>query len=114
PAARDDLPPIRDAARRLSAGATDVVVLGVGGSSLGGQTLAQLAGHAVPGLGVLRDGPRLHFMDNLDADTYAALLAKLPLATSRFVAISKSGGTAETLMQTIAALSAVKAAGLEA
>ena len=39
------------------------------------------------------------------------LLAKLPLATSRFIAISKSGGTGETLMQTAAALSAVKAAG---
>jgi glucose-6-phosphate isomerase len=114
PAARDDLAPIRDAARRLSAGATDVVILGTGGSSLGGQTLAQLAGHGVAGLGLLRDGPRLHFMDNLDGDTYGALLAKLPLATSRFVAISKSGGTAETLMQTIAALSAVKSAGLEA
>jgi glucose-6-phosphate isomerase len=102
PAARDDLPPIRDAARRLSTGATDVVILGTGGSSLGGQTLAQLAGHGVAGLGLLRDGPRLHFMDNLDGDSYGALLAKLPLATTRFVAISKSGGTGETLMQTAA------------
>ena len=53
--------------------------------------------------------PRLHFMDNLDPETYGALLGKLPLATTRFVAISKSGGTGETLMQTIAALAAVKA-----
>ena len=42
------------------------------------------------------------------------MLAKLPLASTRFVAISKSGGTAETLMQTIAALSALKQAGLDA
>jgi len=42
------------------------------------QTLAQLAGHGVPGIGALRGGPRLHFMDNLDPDTYGALLAKLP------------------------------------
>jgi len=67
----------------------------------------------VPGLGLLRGGARLHFIDNLDPDTYDALLAELPLATTRFVAISKSGGTAETLMQTIAALTAVKDAGLE-
>jgi glucose-6-phosphate isomerase len=53
-------------------------------------------------------------MDNLDADTFAALLAGLPLDTTRFVAISKSGGTAETLMQTIAALAAVKDRGLAA
>src|SRR6266545_4579844 len=114
PAARHDLASIGEAARRLTAHASDIVILGTGGSSLGGQTLAQLAGHGVPGLGLLRDGPRLHFMDNLDPATYGALLAKLPLAKTRFVAISKSGGTAETLMQTIAALAAAKDAGLEA
>ena len=36
-------------------------------------------------------------MDNLDPVSFATLLDKLPLATSRFVAISKSGGTGETL-----------------
>ena len=92
---------------------SDVVFLGTGGSSLGGQTLAQLAGHAVPGVGALRDPPRIHFMDNLDPDSYGALLERLPLKTSRFVAVSKSGGTGETLMQTIAALDAVKAAKLD-
>src|SRR5687768_2800353 len=60
PAQRDDLDGIQQAARRLTAGATDIVLLGTGGSSLGGQTLAQLAGHAVPGVGPLRDPPRLH------------------------------------------------------
>ena len=113
PNTHDDLVPIRDTARRLAENATDVVLLGTGGSSLGGQTLAQLAGHAVPGVGALRAAPRLHFMDNLDPETYGALLGKLPHTTTRFVAISKSGGTAETLMQTIAALTAVKAEGLE-
>jgi glucose-6-phosphate isomerase len=111
PEKRDDLADIRGAAQRLANGATDVVFLGTGGSSLGGQTVAQLAGHAVPGVGALRDGPRLHFMDNLDPDSFALLLARAPLATTRFVAISKSGGTGETLMQTIAALDAVRAAG---
>src|SRR6202521_1187723 len=110
PERTDDIAAIEDAARRLADGASDIVFLGTGGSSPCGQTLAQLAGHAVPGLGLLRDGPRLHFMDNLDADTYAAVLARLPLATTRFVSVSKSGTTAETLMQTIAALSAVRAA----
>jgi glucose-6-phosphate isomerase len=113
PAKHDDLVSIKDAARRLTAtGATDIAFLGTGGSSLGGQTLAQLEDHAVPGAGLLRPGPRLHFMDNLDPGTYATLLKRLPLATTHFVAISKSGGTGETLMQTAAALSAMKAAGL--
>ena len=86
-----------------------MVLLGTGGSSLGGQTLAQLAGHAVPVLGALRK-PRLHFLDNLDPGTFEAMLEQLPLATTRFVAISKSGGTAETLMQTAAVIAALKAA----
>jgi glucose-6-phosphate isomerase len=109
-----DLDEIKRAAQHIRDGATDVVFFGTGGSSLGAQTLVQLAGHEVPGLGALIDGPRLHFMDNLDPDTCTAMLARLPLATTRFVAISKSGGTGETLMQTIAALSAVTAAGLAA
>jgi len=114
PEKQDDLAVIRDAARRLARDATDVVMLGTGGSSLGGQTLAQLAGYAVPGVGALSAPPRLHFIDNLDPLSFETLLAKLPLKTTRFVSISKSGGTAETLMQTIAALSALKQAGVEA
>jgi glucose-6-phosphate isomerase len=115
PEKRDDIADIKTAAQRLVArGATDVVFLGTGGSSLGGQTLAQLAGYAVPAVDSLRLQPRVHFMDNLDPDTFDALLRMLPLATTRFVAISKSGGTAETLMQTIATLTALKKTGLEA
>src|SRR3954447_4182577 len=98
PGRRDDLAEIHDAGSKLAAGATDIVILGTGGSSLGGQTLAQLAGPKVPGVGALRAPPRLHFMDNLDGDSFGSMLERLPLATSRFVAISKSGGTGETLM----------------
>ena len=109
-----DLGEIDRVAARLRTGATDIVVLGTGGSSLGGQTLAQLADIGVRGAEAFRAGPRMHFMDNLDAVTFGGLLARLPLATTRFIAISKSGGTGETLMQTAAALSAVRQAGLEA
>jgi glucose-6-phosphate isomerase len=114
PAKTSDLDEIAKAAARLRTGASDVVILGTGGSSLGGQTLAQLADVGVRGLDALRSAPRMHFMDNLDPATYGALLARLPLATTRFVAISKSGGTGETLMQTAAALAAIRQAGLEA
>jgi len=113
PEKRDDIAEILGYATLLRDGTSDVVFLGTGGSSLGGQTLAQLAGYAVPGVGALRDPPRIHFMDNLDPDSYGMLLQRLPLKTSRFVAVSKSGGTGETLMQTIAALAAVKAAKLD-
>ena len=113
PETHSDLETIRDTARQLADRATDIVILGTGGSSLGGQTLAQLAGFAVPGVGALRAPPQLHFIDNLDPDSFQTLLARLPHATTRFIAISKSGGTAETLMQTIAALSAIQRQGLQ-
>jgi glucose-6-phosphate isomerase len=113
PETHGDLETIRDTARQLADRATDIVILGTGGSSLGGQTLAQLAGFAVPGVGALRAPPQLHFIDNLDPDSFQTLLARLPHATTRFIAISKSGGTAETLMQTIAALSAIQSQGLQ-
>jgi glucose-6-phosphate isomerase len=110
PGKTDDLPALAEIAKELSA-ASDVVFLGTGGSSLGGQALAQLADFAVPGLGTLRVKPRVHFLDNLDPLTLEALLARLPLATARFVAISKSGGTGETLMQSMAVVDALERAG---
>jgi glucose-6-phosphate isomerase len=113
PERRDDLAAIRAAAEWLCAEATDVIFLGTGGSSLGGQTLAQLTGYGVAAAGPPVLHPRLHFIDNLDPQTFDALLHTLPLATSRFVAISKSGSTAETLMQTIAVVTALKKAGLQ-
>src|SRR3954453_2052592 len=112
PRTTEDLDEIRTAADRLKQGATDVVFLGTGGSSLGGQTLAQLADYAVPGLGCFAQEPRVHFLDNLDPMTFGGLLERLPLESSRFVATSKSGGTGETLMQTISVLSALDRAGL--
>jgi len=114
PRTTDDLASIRDAAAWLRRDATDVVFLGTGGSSLGGQTLAQLRDYAVPGAGRFADGPRVHFLDNLDPVTFDVVLHRLPLGTTRFVSISKSGGTGETLMQTIAVLSALEKAGLRA
>src|SRR5512140_2267880 len=54
PQTESDLAGIEAAAARLRDGASDIVILGTGGSSLGGQTLAQLAGHGVPGVGLLR------------------------------------------------------------
>ena len=93
--------------------ASDVVFLGTGGSSLGGQTIAQLAGWNVPGVGTLRAGPRVHFLDNLDPHSLDEFLAAVPLRTARFVATSKSGGTGETLLQVMAVIAAYKRAGLE-
>ncbi len=113
PQERGDISAVKAAARDIKKQAKDILILGTGGSSLGGQTLAQLKDYNVPGLNILAKSPRLHFMDNLDPVTFQTLLTKLDLKRTRFIAISKSGGTGETLMQTIACLDALKAAGLE-
>ena len=110
-----DIADAEAALAKLSDGARTMVFFGTGGSSLGGQTLAQLAGWNIPGGAdaAQRKRPRTRFYDNLDAATMSGALASLDLATTRFIVTSKSGGTVETLSQAIAALSAVKAAGLE-
>lgn len=95
PSRRDDIvawKPIVDRYRSLY---DDVVVLGTGGSSLGGATLCAL----VDGGGVT--GPRVHFLDNIDPVGFDARLARLDMGRTGFLAISKSGGTAETLTQTL-------------
>jgi glucose-6-phosphate isomerase len=115
PKRRDDIPPTREALAALTKDAKTLVFFGTGGSSLGGQTLAQLGGWGIPGddgNGGQRTRPRTRFYDNLDARTLERALASLDLATTRFVVISKSGNTPETLIQIIAAIEAVRAAGL--
>ena len=71
--------PLAGTALKL-ADASDVVFLGTGGSSLGGQALAQLADYGVAGLDALRSKARLHFLDNLDPFTMERLLAKFHTA----------------------------------
>jgi glucose-6-phosphate isomerase len=101
---------------KLSVGAKAIIFFGTGGSSLGGQTLAQLGGWNIPGLAdeAQRNRPRTRFYDNLDPVTLESALGTFDIATARFVVTSKSGGTPETLAQTLAAMSAARAAGLEA
>jgi glucose-6-phosphate isomerase len=96
PARRDDLPELGALADEFRRRFDHVLILGTGGSSLGGQTLCALAD-----LGVApRPGaPRLHFLDNIDPATFTALFAALDLARTGCIVISKSGGTAETLTQ---------------
>src|SRR6185312_14694855 len=117
PERRDDIDAAREALAALTKDARTLVFFGTGGSSLGGQTLAQLGGWGIPGddgNGGQRDRPRTRFYDNLDPRTLDRALSSLDLGTTRFVIISKSGNTPETLVQAIAAIEAVRAAGLDA
>ncbi len=116
PEKRDDIAACRQALAGFQRGAEDVLIFGTGGSSLGGQALTQLAGYRIPGPGPDQGRaakPRLHFFDNLDGHTLSLVLRDLDMKTARFLMISKSGGTPETITQCLATVEALKAAGLE-
>ncbi|MBX3034261.1 MAG: glucose-6-phosphate isomerase [Bdellovibrionaceae bacterium] len=63
-----------------------LVVIGTGGSSLGGQVIA-----------AQRPGSRLRFLENVDALAVSRVMHGLDAKRTAFVMISKSGGTIETL-----------------
>ncbi len=74
----------------------DVVILGIGGSSLGPATLEMALGRNPDSA---RDGLQLHFPDNVDPFEFDFLLGSLNLETTLFNVVTKSGGTPETLAQ---------------
>ncbi len=108
PGARADIAALGPVADRFRARFDDVVVLGTGGSSLGGRTLCALAD---AGFGPAAGAPRLHFMDNIDPHSFDALLTALDLERTGFLVISKSGSTAETLTQFLVCYAAAARAG---
>lgn len=102
PQRQDDLALIEKGANRFLGGRFDqVLVLGTGGSTLGGQTLLALADC---GFGPKSGRPAIRFIDNVDPHTFDNLKARLNPARTGLVIISKSGGTAETLAQVLSLL----------
>ena len=67
---------------------TDAVVLGMGGSSLGPEVLAETFAKQ-PGF------PRLHVLDSTDPAQVRTLQGSVSLANTLFIVSSKSGGTTE-------------------
>jgi len=104
PKRRDDLAAAQTIVESYCKDTSDVAVLGIGGSSLGGQALKAL--ESMDG-----KGPRVTFHDNPDPQSWQRALSGFDLKTARFIVISKSGGTAETLMQALTAADAIEKAG---
>jgi len=87
---------------------TEVLVVGIGGSALGPQLVADALGN-LDG----KDRMNIHFMDNTDPDGINRTLTKLSkkLDKTLVLVISKSGGTPETrngMLETEAAFNASK------
>jgi len=104
PGREDDLEAAGKRAAEIAKMAKTVAVLGIGGSSLGGQALTALA---------KAEKPQVEFHDNPDPFSWEQALEGFDLKKTHFVAISKSGGTAETMMQVLTAAEALEKAGVK-
>jgi glucose-6-phosphate isomerase len=82
---------------------TDVVNIGIGGSDLGPAMAARALSPYV-------DGPRLHFVSNVDGADIGDTLNRLDLATTLFIVASKTFTTAETMANASTARVAVERA----
>jgi glucose-6-phosphate isomerase len=85
-----------------------VLIVGIGGSALGPQLLADA-------LGTAQDKMQIHFFDNTDPEGIARVLGVIgtDLARTLVLVISKSGGTPETRNGMLEAQAAYKARGLD-
>ena len=99
------------AAEKVRKNFDDVVVLGIGGSSLGLGALSQalLPLHFNVLSREERGAPRLWICSNLDPDTFVPLMSSLNPHKTQFVVISKSGRTTETLAQFFVVVEKLKA-----
>jgi glucose-6-phosphate isomerase len=87
---------------------TDILSIGIGGSALGPQFVAQALGPDFPPLNI-------HFIDNTDPEGIDRTLAKLEdgLATTLVIVTSKSGGTPETRNGMLEVMAEFQAKGLD-
>ncbi|MGN7611185.1 glucose-6-phosphate isomerase [Magnetococcales bacterium HHB-1] len=81
-------------AKRIQQRAKRLIIFGIGGSSLGADMLVHHLGN---------QAIKIQFFDNVDPETLARLQT-IPWEESFVLAISKSGGTAETLSQLLTTL----------
>ncbi|MFT6558104.1 MAG: glucose-6-phosphate isomerase [Sneathiella sp.] len=100
PEQTEDLDELEALADEIKQNYRYVVVVGIGGSSLGAQVLVSL-----------RDPsnvyPKLHFWDTLDYHVMAPHLAEEDLKDTLFLLVSKSGTTPEILAQTLLVVEAL-------
>jgi glucose-6-phosphate isomerase len=83
----------------------DIVNIGIGGSDSGPRLICDA-------LAELADGPRAHFLSNVDGHAASRLLSRLDPAATLFVVSSKSFSTRETLLNAEAARGWLSAAGI--
>ncbi len=96
---------VKDKADDLRSRFDTFIILGTGGSSLGAKTLCDLVQNPFQS--------KVHFLNNVDPVTIDHLLKSVDLAKTGFIAISKSGSTAETMMQTVCLMKVLETKGID-
>lgn len=105
PGVRAVLAKMKDFSQRVRSGAwtgftgkpiTDVVNIGIGGSDLGPLMVVRALGHYA-------DGPRVHFVSNVDGTHLSETLRPLSPETTLFIIASKTFTTQETMMNAASA-----------
>ncbi len=104
PEETEDLKELQELAAAYREEFGSIVVVGIGGSSLGAQVLASLRD-----VGDLK--PSLHFWDTLDYHVMAPHLAGDNLEKTLFLLVSKSGSTPEILAQSLLVIEALDKMG---
>ncbi|MDR1475799.1 MAG: hypothetical protein LBI20_00565 [Holosporales bacterium] len=89
--AREDTISIKKMASKFD-GCEKIVVIGTGGSSLGGKCLVNIAA------GLKGKSPRVIFLENVDSLTFLNSIQRLDQNKTGIIVISKSGKTTESLM----------------
>jgi glucose-6-phosphate isomerase len=91
---------------------SDFILVGIGGSSLGAIATIQALTHPYRNLlsAAERAGPRFFVLDNPDPEKVAATLAIVDLPNTLINVVTKSGQTAETMANFLAARQALQAA----
>jgi glucose-6-phosphate isomerase len=84
-----------------------IVLLGIGGSSLGPLAIKEAFGNLIKGT-----KPQLFVLDNIDPDYISETLDAINLSKTLFLVITKSGGTPETLSQYFFFQKKIQEAGL--
>jgi len=97
----EDLEKFEELSQRIS-NYKKVIILGVGGSSLGAKTLCSL-----------KNQNKVQFIESIDPTTITNTLNEINFADSFFIVISKSGQTIETTCQTLLIVNKFKELNIE-
>lgn len=101
PEDRSDIDYIHGVAKDVASRIKNIVLVGTGGSALGARAMSTLAlrpGHSG------NNAPSLEVLDNADPYIFEQLIKNIDPKVTLFMVVSKSGGTAEILAQTLAAI----------